>query len=136
MKVIDKVKIPGYAQWCPNFVKRVITRVRLEMNGKAVDTVEIVDVDDQCIYLKIGGMHFIIRMWHRIPCEYDENVMVCAEMMEYLLFCSDVDYALTDTTFCLYGKPIDYGVLKIRWSNSEARRRKEVATYQRLHSIA
>ena len=136
MKVIDNVKMPGYAQWCPNFVKRVINRVRLEMNGKAVDTVEIVDVDDQCIYLTIGGMHFIIRMWNCIPCEYDENVMVCAEMMEYVLFCADVEYALTDTTFCLYGKPIDYGVLKIRWTNSESRRRKEIEAYKKLHNIA
>ena len=31
-------------------------------------TVEIVDIDDQCIYLTIGGMHFIIRMWQLFPC--------------------------------------------------------------------
>lgn len=136
MKVIDSVKMPGYAQWCSNFVRRVITRVRLEINGKAVDTVEIVDADDQRIYLTIGGMHFIIKLWNRIPCDYDENAMVCAEMMEYILFCSDVEYALTDTTFCLDGKPMDHGVLKIRWSNSEARRRKEIEAYKKLHNIA
>ena len=47
MRVIDNVKLPGFVQWCSNFVKRVILPTQLHIDGKKVDTVEIVDIDEK-----------------------------------------------------------------------------------------
>lgn len=131
MKVIDSVKMPGFVQWCANFVKRVILAAHLQIDGKDVDTVEIVEIEDKRIYLSICGLPFIIRTWNYIPCEQDEQGMTCGEQVEYTLFL-DQEYTVDGVT-SLNGRPIHGGVRKIRWSNDPDRFEREVRRYNKIH---
>ena len=53
MRIIDNVKRPGFTQWCPDFVKRVIESTHMIICGNRVDTVEITEITDKRIYLSI-----------------------------------------------------------------------------------
>lgn len=132
MKVIDSVKLPGYSQWCSNFVKRVISSSKLQIDGKVVDTVHIVDIDGKRIYLSICGMPFIIRTWNYHACEEDENGDVCAENVEFTLFI-DKKHFLPNGIESLNGQPLYSSSLKIRWSNDPKIYEKEVKRYNKLH---
>jgi len=136
MKVIDNVKLPGYAQWCPNFVKRVLAPIHLHINTNEIDTAEIVDIDGHRIYLSICGLPFIIRTWNYIPCEKDSNGMTCGEKVEYTLFFAGKEYTLPNGLVSGNGEPMSSGVLKIKWSNNEALRQKEVEEYNKLHGVS
>ena len=134
MRVIDSVKLPGYSQWCANFVKRVVSKINLHIGGTPVDTVEIVDLDGKRIYLSICGLPFIIRTWDYIPCAKDENGDVCSEKVRYTLFV-DHKHFLPDGTESLNGEPLYSGELKIKWSNDPAIYDSEVKCYNKLHGL-
>lgn len=131
MKVIDSVRMPGFVQWCANFVKRVIMAAHLQIDGKDVDTVEIVGIEDKRIYLSICGIPFIIRTWNYNPCERDNHGMICGEQVEYTLFV-DQEYTVNGVR-SMNGKPLCDGVRKIRWSNDPDRFEREVRRYNKMH---
>lgn len=132
MRVIDNVKLPGFVQWCSNFVKRVILPTQLHIDGKKVDTVEIVDIDEKRIYLSICGVSFIIRTWNYFPCEQDGNGMTCGEKVEYTLFLVE-EYTMPNGWVSGNGRPMSSGILKIKWTNDPLIRQKEIETYNKLH---
>lgn len=136
MTIIDNVKMPGYTQWIEDFVERVISTSDLHIDGKKVDAVKIVDIDDKRIYLSIYDLPFIIRTWNYISCEQDSNKMTCGETVEYTLFFAGKEYTMPNGWVSANGKPICSGILKIKWSNDPAIYQKEIETYNKLHGVA
>lgn len=118
MYVIDAVKMPGFSQWCPSFVKEVFSERNLHISGKKIDTVIIDDIDESRIFLSVHGFPFIIRTWSYTPCEQDSNGKTCAEMVEFTLFLAVNDYDPQKGRISANGDPLYSGVLKIDWTNT------------------
>ena len=135
MRIIDNVKRPGFTQWCPDFVKRVIESTHMIICGNRVDTVEITEITDKRIYLSISGLPFIIRTWNYIPCEKDRSGKTCGERVDFTLFFAGEEYTFPNGLKSGNGVPMTSGALKIKWSNSDAIYQREVEEYNRLHGI-
>lgn len=134
MRVIDSVKMPGYSQWCSHFVERVVKLADLRIDGKKVDTVKIVYIEDKRIYLSIDKIPFIIRTWDYTPCERDKNGDICGEEVNYTLFL-DKEYYVSEGTLSVNGHPLSSGILKIFWSNNPAIYKQEEERYNRMHGL-
>ena len=53
MRIIAKVEMTNYAQWCSLVVASLFDSRNITFNGEEIDTVEIEAIDEQRIYLSI-----------------------------------------------------------------------------------
>ena len=58
--------------------------------------------------------------------------MTCGEKVEYTLFLVE-EYTMPNGWVSGNGRPMDSGVLKIKWTNDPLIRQKEIETYNKLH---
>ena len=63
MRIIAKVEMTNYAQWCSLVVASLFDSRNITFNGEEIDTVEIEAIDEQRIYLSILNLPFSIRIW-------------------------------------------------------------------------
>ena len=126
MQIIDKVKMPGYTQWCSDFVANVIIAAKIPADQS--ETVEIIGVDNRRITITINEKMHTIRMWNFTPLARDENNMVCKELVNYTLF----DVASDPTS----GVAISRSSLQIQWSNDPAIKQKELEVYKAQRQVA
>lgn len=133
MRVIDNVKMPGYAQWCANFIRRIFTKKHITLNGEEIDTIEIVYIDSKRIHLLVDDIPFIVRIWDYVPCENDSNGLICAENAKYTLFFAAAEYTFPSGIVSGNGMPVYSSVLRIKWTNDDAIYQREVETYNKLH---
>lgn len=136
MKVIDAVKMPGFAQWCPDFVKRVISSARLRIDGKEIDTAEIVRIGLKQIYVSVGGVPFVIKIWSFIGIEENEATKMCTEKLKYTLFYAGESFPPLCGIAPVGCEPIHSGYIRIKSSYDEAVYQEEVETYNKLHGVA
>lgn len=136
MKIIDNVKMPGYVQWCTKFVRKVLSKIHLTVNGEEIDTVKIVDMDEYHLFLVINDRPFVIRIFNYIPAGYDKNDECCSAVLTYVLFVHTPDFEkiecgeVKDQSTAICG-----GQLKVHWSNDQEKFDRELRRYNKLHNM-